>query len=108
MIAAIPVENDRHDAQLYPRFARSPFFAIADTMAGTVRFVANPHAGDAQGLGISAVSFLAGECSADTLVAYELGLKVQQAAHTHGLGQIILHTDQHSLASLLQIMNMNK
>ncbi len=108
MIAAIPVETGHRDARLYPRFARSPFFAIADTAAGSVRIVANPHAEDAQGLGISAVSFLADECKADTLVAYELGLKVQKAAHSLGLGQIILHTDQHSLAGLLEMMNIKQ
>lgn len=106
MIAAIPIETEHLEARLYPRFARSPFYAIADTVAGTVQIVANPHAEDAQGLGISAVSFLADECRADTLVAYELGLKVQKAAHSLGLGQIILHSDQHSLASLLEMMNV--
>lgn len=102
--AVIPVESDGSDPKLFGRFARSPFFAIVDVVEEKTEIVPNVLIEHAQGIGAAVTEYLAVMRRANLFVAYELGLKVQALAHKRGLGQVILHSELHTLGSLQKML----
>jgi len=106
MIAVIPVMSDKNDAQLSLKFARSPFFALVDRFNCTYRFIENPFAKDEKGVGPKILSLLCQDNEVDTLVAFELGLKLQQHAKSEGLQFIILNENNTRLKDILKLMGL--
>ena len=106
MIAAIPVMSNDKDAQLSLKFARSPFFALINREEKTCRFIVNPFAEDEKGVGPKILSLLCENNTVDSLVAFELGLKLQQHAKTKGLQFIILKENNNKLVDILKLMRL--
>jgi len=106
MIAAIPVMSDKKEAQLSLKFARSPFFALINREVNTFRFIENPFANDEKGVGPKILSLLCEDNAVDALVAFELGLKLQQHAKTKGLQFIILNENNNKLIDILKLMGL--
>jgi len=105
MIAAIPVMSDKKEAQLSLKFARSPFFALVDREFNTYRFIENPFYEDEKGVGPKILSLLCEENAVGSLVAFELGLKLQQHAKSKGLQFIILN-ENNKLVDILKLMGL--
>jgi len=107
MIAAIPVMSDTKDAQLSLKFARSPYFALVDRLTGTYRFIENPFAEDKKGVGPKILSLLCKDNGVNALVAFELGLKLQQLAKSKGLQFIILNENKSKFKDILKLMGLD-
>lgn len=106
MIAAIPVMSNKKEAQLSLKFARSPFFALVNREFNTYRFIENPFAEDEEGVGTKILTLLYDENAVVSLVAFELGLKLQQYAKSKGLQFIILNENNNKLADILNLMEL--
>ena len=88
------------------KFARSSFFAIINKEQANIDIISNPYTGEKLQVGKNVVTLLQKEYGVDTLIAYELGLNVQQLAAKRKLRLIILGEKNNSLEGILKLMKI--
>lgn len=106
MIAAIPVMSDKKEATISSKFARSPYFAIINRSDNSCRFIENPFADDEKGVGPKILSLLCETNAVGSIIAFELGLKLQQHAKTKGVQFIILNENNSKLLDIIKMMGL--
>lgn len=108
MKIAIPVKKNSHKSEISPKFARSPYFALIDSLTGTTEFVANPHLCKQTKTGVHVFELLVENNKADTFLAFELGLRIQQMAVKKNLQLIIINHKNKSLNQITELLNKKK
>lgn len=106
MKLVIPIETEKRNSQLSKKFARSEYFAVIQKEEATIEIVKNPFLELKMGVGQKLITWLKTEHSVDVLVAFELGLKVQQLANIEQLQLIIINEKKQSLKQLMAFMQM--
>lgn len=101
MKIAIPVEAESKHSKLSLKFARSPFFAIVDRENAKVEIVANPFFEERFEVGKKLLKWLIEHYQVNTLLAFELGIKVQQKANEAKMQLIIINEKKQTLKQLL-------
>ena len=108
MKIAIPVQNNKYESKVSLTFARSPWFAVWEKKSGKIDFITNPYQQKKSGAGNLAFEMLITENEANTLLAYELGLKVQQLAVKNQIQLIIINNRNQTLSGILQLSERKK
>ena len=108
MKIAIPILSDSPDAVICPRFARSPFFAVADTAFAAYEIIENSYYDKKTGAGKSIAHQLVSVNRVNAFLAFELGLKVQQYANENKIQLIILNNRKMNLQDILKLMKIIK
>lgn len=106
MKICIPIINKELKSKISLTFARSPSFAIVDDQTKIVMMIDNPYAALDHGVGNKLMDWMIIEYNIDTLIAFELGQKVQQIANEHKLQLIILSEKNQTLEKLLIYKNI--
>ena len=106
MKICIPIMSKSLNGQVSLTFARSDFFAIVDRHTAAVELVENPFKNLNQGVGNQLLPWLLSEYGVDTLLAFELGLKVQQIANERRVQLIIISEKKQILKQLLDYMKI--
>ncbi|NJM14928.1 MAG: DUF134 domain-containing protein [Bacteroidales bacterium] len=104
MIAAIPVQKLSTESKISVHFARSNYFAIVNSIEGSIQLVQNPFLEETMQLGNKVMLWLDETFKTDTLIAFELGLKVHQIANHKGWQQIILGQNINNLKDIQLFM----
>ena len=107
MILAIPLEKDAQNSPIALRFARAKYFAIINKEMKSVEILPNPCLGMKTQAGKSAILYLTTRQEVDTLVAYELGLNVQQVAQKNNIQLILINEKRRDLKQLLNVMKLD-
>jgi len=100
---AIPVQNKTYESKVSLTFARSPFFAVWEKGSDDVDFITNPYRKDKAGVGSLIFELLITEKEANILLAYELGLKVQQLALKNKIQLILINNRNQTLSDILKL-----
>jgi predicted Fe-Mo cluster-binding NifX family protein len=108
MKAAIPVNSDTNEALISVRFARSPYLAVVDTEKSAFEIIENAYNKMHSGAGRSIIEFLVTIKQVNTIIAYELGLNIQQKALQKKIQLIILKEKEISLKQLLKLLRLNQ
>lgn len=103
----IPVETEKRNSLLSKKFARSKYFAVVDKELKTIEVIENPYCDVNMGVGKKLLNWLLTEHKVDTLIAFELGLKVQQLANQFQLQLIIINEKKRNLKQLLAFMKID-
>jgi len=103
MIAALPLRSDTEKSAVSLKFARCQFFAIIDKERKTCTMIRNKYFAESSQVGKQVYSELM-KHKVNTLIAYELGLKVQQMANRKKHQLIILNQKKTQLKDLLNLM----
>ena len=106
MIAAIPIENRTMNSNISTKFARSMFYAIVNTNNNIIEFTKNNFVNEKTGVGKEIIKLLTNKYHVNSLIAFELGLKIQQIACEKKLQLIIVNKKNHTLDQLLKLMNV--
>jgi predicted Fe-Mo cluster-binding NifX family protein len=106
--AAIPILSDRMDAKISLRFARSPYLAIIDTATSEYEIIENAYHKMNTGAGRSIIEFLVTMKHVKAIIAFEMGLNVQQKAIQKKLQLIILDNKDYTLQRLLKMFENNR
>ncbi len=104
----IPVDGTDDTAGISKHFARSTHFAIIDNETGKHEMVENPFAGIPKGVGVKLIDFLINEYRVNKIIAFELGLKVQQLATEKKMQLIIITGKMKQLKQLLKLIFPNE
>jgi predicted Fe-Mo cluster-binding NifX family protein len=104
MIFVVPVDSPDDTAGISKHFARSTHFAIIDNETGNREMIENPFAGVSKGAGIKLIDFLVKEYRMNKIIAFELGLKVQQMATEKEIQLIIITGKIRQLKQLLKLI----
>ncbi|MBN1927025.1 MAG: hypothetical protein JW798_14425 [Prolixibacteraceae bacterium] len=107
MRIVVPVNGSDNNAVISRHFARSTHFAIIDKLAGTREIIENPFASVSKGAGMKLVDFLLNKYKVNTIVAFELGLKVQQVASGKKMQLIIISGKMKQLKHVLTLIFPN-
>lgn len=102
MKIAIPVESNSRASFVSRKFARSNFIAVVDQEQNACDIIENPFKDLSMGVGKKLISLLVDTYKIDSLLAFELGLKVQQLATGLDLRLIIINEKKQSLKQLLK------
>jgi predicted Fe-Mo cluster-binding NifX family protein len=108
MKIVVPIQNNTPESKVSLTFARSPWFALWEKPSGAVDFIANPYRQEKIGVGSRIFELLITENEANTLLAYELGLKVQQLAVKNKIQLIIINNRNQTLSDILQLSEQKK
>lgn len=106
MKIAIPVETKQKSSIVSKKFARSNFFALVDKEQKSFELIENPFAELSMGVGKKLLSLLVEDYKIDSLLAFELGLKVQQMATEANLQLIIISEKRQTLKQLLAYLKV--
>ncbi|MDA3930230.1 MAG: hypothetical protein PF541_14870 [Prolixibacteraceae bacterium] len=106
MRIVIPISDKSKTSTVSKKFARSPHFAVVDKTDRTVEVIENPYADLNLGVGKKLLNWLTKEYKVDTLLAFELGLKVQQLANESKMQLIIINEKKQTLKQLLSFMKI--
>lgn len=106
MKICIPILSNNKKGQVSPTFARSSYFAIIDQQLDKVEIISNPFLNVKQNLGNKLINWLLNEYNVDTLLAFELGVKVQQIANEHQMQLIIINEKNQTLKQLLEYLKI--
>lgn len=104
MIVAIPVSDKSLKGTISAKFSRSPYFAIVNKEEKKYEFVVNSYIDENEGVGKKLFAWLIKLHGIDTLLAYELGIKVQQLADEQNLQLIIINDESMTLKKILQYL----
>ena len=107
MIYAVPITETEGKMQLCLQFARSPFFAIVDRQKNNFKTISNPFAEDKKGVGKKIIHLLKNNYNTNTLVGFELGLKVLEMSKELKLNVIIINEKFLTLNDLFKKMTIN-
>jgi predicted Fe-Mo cluster-binding NifX family protein len=105
MRIAVPLQESSHDGKIALRFARAQYFALIDKDQHTIEFFQNPCSDMSLKTGKCIMDFLVDNKKIDTLLAFELGLRVQQIAKKNDLQMILINEQKRTLKELLELMN---
>ena len=108
MKAAVPIESDSIDATISMRFARCPYLAIIDPFSAEFDIIENTYSRMTTGAGRSIVEFLVTMKQVKVIIAYELGLNVQQKAIQKKIQLILLGKKDITLNQLILLMQQQK
>lgn len=106
MKIAIPISSESKTSTVSKKFARSKYFALADKINRTVDIIENPYAELKLGVGKKLLNWLIVEHKVDALLAFELGLKVQQLANDSKIQLIIINEKKQTLKQLLSFLKL--
>ena len=106
MKIAIPIETKQKSSIVSKKFARSHFFALVDKELKSLELIDNPFKDLSMGVGKKLLNFLIESHKVDTLLAFELGLKVQQMATETNLQLIIISEKRQTLKQLLGFLQV--
>jgi predicted Fe-Mo cluster-binding NifX family protein len=106
MKAAVALKSNKKTSEIALRFARGAFFSLIDKETGSVEIIPNPYSELDIGAGTLLIQFLKEEHDIDTLIAYELGLKVQQLADKEEMRLIIISEKNKTLSQLFKLMKL--
>lgn len=106
MKIAIPISSDRNKSTVSKKFARSKYFALVDKINRTVDIIENPYTDLKLNVGKKLLNWLRIEHKVDTLLAFELGLKVQQLANDSKIQLIIINEKKQTLKQLLSYLKL--
>ncbi|MGF7138989.1 NifB/NifX family molybdenum-iron cluster-binding protein [Roseimarinus sediminis] len=106
MKLAIPVTGTQLENGLSLKFARSKYFALIEKETHQIEWVENPYFDEDKKVGEHVFSWLTSGLGVDTLLAFELGLKVQQLASASNLQLIIISEKKRTLKQLLRLMQL--
>lgn len=106
MIAALPVKINSFYSVIALRYARSPYYAIIDTKLKNTVIIENPYVHLSSGAGRKIIELLAEKYNVNAIIAFELGLNVQQIAMQRKLQLIIIHEKNKTLQDILQRMKI--
>lgn len=106
MKIAIPIESNLKSSTISKKFARSNYFAIIDKELKSVEIIENPFKELNLGVGKKLLNLLRTKHKVDTLLAFELGLKVQQMANEALLQLIIINEKRQTLKQLLAYLKI--
>lgn len=106
MVLAIPIIEKDVKSFVSTKFARSNCFAIVNKEDNRFDLIINKFSNEQTGVGKKLFAWLTDEYKVDTLLAYELGIKVQQLAHQNNMQLIIMNDDQVKLEKLLAYLNV--
>ncbi|MBN2807355.1 MAG: hypothetical protein JXR22_11925 [Prolixibacteraceae bacterium] len=107
MKIAIPIESESKHSKLSLRFARSPYFALVDRESAQVEIIANPFSEQSFEVGKKLLKWLVEQHQVNTLLAFELGVKVQQKANEAKMQLIIINEKKQSLKQLLLYLKID-
>jgi predicted Fe-Mo cluster-binding NifX family protein len=107
MKIAIPIESESKNSKLSLKFARSPYFALVDRDNAQVEIVANPFFEDSFEVGKKLLIWLTTQHQVNTLIAFELGVKVQQKANEANMQLIIINEKKQTLKQLLLFLKID-
>lgn len=106
MKIAIPIETKQKSSIVSKKFARSNFFALVDKEGGSYDLIENPFRDLKMGVGKKLLNLLVEEHHINVLLAFELGLKVQQMATEANLQLIIISEKKQTLKQLLNYLQV--
>ncbi|MBN2261340.1 MAG: NifB/NifX family molybdenum-iron cluster-binding protein [Prolixibacteraceae bacterium] len=106
MIVAIPVSENNVKGTVSTKFSRSPYFAIVNKEEKKYEFVINNYIDEIEGVGKKLFAWLMKSYGVNTLLAYELGIKVQQLADEQNLQLIIINDESMTLEKILQYLGV--
>lgn len=106
MKIAIPVETEHQNSKLSLKFARSKYFALVDKENAKMEIVENPFSELTLEVGKKLLKWMIEQHQVDTLLAFELGIKVQQKANEAHLQLIIINEKKQTLKQLLLHLNI--
>lgn len=107
MIIAIPIEQMSLKSKLSTKFARSSNFAVVNKLDKNYILIKNPYADENVGVGQKLIDWLLADYGVDTLLAYELGLKVQQLASQKEMQFILVENELLTLEKLLSYLQIS-
>ena len=106
MKVAIPIVSANRNSKLSLRFARSNYFAVVDVDTGNYHIIENPYTDLQMQAGKNSLEMLIHKENVDTLIAFELGLKIQQYAARSNIRLILLNDAKKTLDTLLKLMRI--
>ena len=106
MKLAIPLNENNKNSVIAIRFARAKYLAIVDKEQNLVDILPNPCQGISTQAGKCIIHYLITRQEIDTIVAYEIGLKVQQIAQKNNIQLILINEKNKSLNQLLSMMKI--
>ncbi len=106
MIIAIPLIENSTKSKLSEKFARAPYFALVCKEQMTYQIVKNICLETSEKVGKCVTEFLFKKHQVDSIVAFELGVKVQQIAVQKNVQLIILNTKQRTFSDLLKLLKI--
>lgn len=107
MKLVVPIDGPDSKAGISRYFARSTHFAIVDQSKSNYEIIENPFNDFSKGVGVRLFDFLIENYQISKIVAFELGLKVQQLAIEKKLQLIILNGKNKNLKQLLKLIFPN-
>ncbi len=107
MIYALPIDSDSPQAAISTRFARTPFFAIINKAAGEYKIIANPFFETKKKTGQNVMQLMESQ-NISALIAFELGLIVQQMANKKRMQLIILNQKNKKLNEILELLKIQE
>lgn len=100
---AIPVETDKLNTTLSHRFGRSKYFAIYNPVSKSTVFIENVYAEDKIRVAEN-ITYLLSKTSVNKLVAYEIGLKMQNEASGKEIQILIIPENLKTLKQIIQLI----
>lgn len=106
MIAAIPLNEAETFSTISSRFTRSNYFAILNSDLRKINIVQNPYSSKNKDAGLISLERLVSKYNVDTLIAFELGIKVQKAANQKKLQLILLDNRNKTLDDIKDLLKI--
>ena len=107
MKIGIPMQQDSKQGLIALHFARAKYFAVVDSETNLLEVLPNPCLGMSAQAGKCSLLYLISRKEVDSIVAYELGYKVQQIANDNNIRLILINRKNKKLSQLLKLMNFN-
>lgn len=107
MIAAIPINTNTIKTTLSEKFARGAWFAIINKNENSCSFIENPYWHEKSEVGNHVIEMLTSTHKVDTIIGFELGLKVQELSSKLNLHVIIINEKNSTLKTLFEKMSIN-
>lgn len=104
MKVAIATQSDNRNSKISLVFARSKYFAIYNTSDDTIEFEYNQFHNDTWKVADN-VSWMLHRIDVKRIVAYELGLKMQDEASSHKTQIVLIPQKIKSLEEILGLMS---
>ena len=106
MKIAIPVLENTNESKLSEKFARAPYFVLVDKDTKSYEIVENRCLESNEKVGFCVTEFLFKKHNVEAIVAYELGIRVQQIADEKQIQLIIIDNKHRTLNELLTLLKI--
>lgn len=107
MKIAIPLQEESRQGLIAEHFARAKYFAVIDNENKMLELVPNPCLGMSTQAGKCSLLYLISRKTVDSIIAYELGHKVQQIANENNIRLILINRKYTKLNQMLKLMDFN-